>query len=407
MSVDGAPDPWESLPHRTCRACEADVPMGAYCGNCGATPSADAGGGRAGWRLSAHAAVSDESVLRPVLTSTIFPQLPKRSLSVFRVALFGFVVLLLVAAALRWQAPLIGLVTVGMPVLFAAYLKETDAFDDMSRGTLFIAATLGAALGIGWALGTDAAIARTEDDALGIPVTAVRLLITGLAIPLGFVVLLLAPVVAMRRWRPGVRESLNGFAIGSLVAYCFTAAGTVTRLAPQFTSGPVADEDRSAVGLGVAAVIQGFALPLTAAAVAGALGATLWCVRRADSGRTLRWYSPSSPTPSVAVGVVLFLGLGVIDLGAPSRYLQLGLYGLIAVLALVALRIAVHSTVLVEHPDDASPREPVLCPQCEHVVPELPFCPNCGVAGHAASRTSRAARRNARPVAAGPALEVP
>lgn len=292
----------------------------------------------------------------PSLTSTVFPRLPRRSRTGFRVALIGLVVLLIVVAAMRWQAPLIGLVSVGMPLLFLAYLYESNAVDEVPRSVLLVTAALSVALGVGWALGTDAAVARTDDDALGIPVSAVRLLVTGLAIPLGFVILLLAPVVLARLRRSGVRESFAGFAIGSLAAYCFTAAGTLTRLAPQFASGPVADEDRSAAGLVVAAVIQGLAIPLVAAAVAGAVGATLWCTQRTDADRTYRWYSPSSPTPSIVGGVLLFLGLGVIDLGAPSRYVQLGLYALTAALALFALRFVLKATALAETPDDTSPR---------------------------------------------------
>jgi hypothetical protein len=83
----------------------------------------------------------------------------------------------------------------------------------------------------------------------------------------------------------------------------------------------------------------------------------------------------------------------------------MGIYGLLAVLAMYALRIVVHSTLLHEEPDHAPPDNPILCPQCEHVVPDLPFCPHCGVAGHAASRTSRAARRSPRPVPVGPSAE--
>ncbi len=35
----------------------------------------------------------------------------------------------------------------------------------------------------------------------------------------------------------------------------------------------------------------------------------------------------------------------------------------------------------------------MLCPHCEHVVGDTAFCPNCGVAARAASRTSRSERR--------------
>ena len=96
------------------------------------------------------------------------------------------------------------------------------------------------------------------------------------------------------------------------------------------------------------------------------------------------------------VGVTLFLCLGVIDLSAASANVQLGLYVVVAVLALFALRIILHATVFQEAPDDAFPHEPVPCPECDHVMPELPFCPNCGLAGHGTSRTSRAAGPPAR-----------
>jgi hypothetical protein len=43
------------------------------------------------------------------------------------------------------------------------------------------------------------------------------------------------------------------------------------------------------------------------------------------------------------------------------------------------------------------PELPILCVWCQHVVPDTKFCPACGVAGHAASQTSRAARRHDRP----------
>ena len=378
--------------------CDVDVPLGAFCGNCGATLAP----GR--WpdslRFSAYASAPGEAVLRPAVVSTLFPRLPRRSRTAFRVAVIGLAVLITATAALLWQAPLIGLVSVGMPLLYLAYLYESDAFAELSRGMLLITATMSVALGVGWALGTDAALARTSDDALGIPVTTTRLLFTGLAIPLGFVVLLLAPVVLVRLWHPGVRESLDGFTIGSLGAYCFTAAGTVTRLAPQFAGGPFADEGRSAMGLVTAALIQGLALPVTAAGVAGAVGATLWCVRRVDTWRSYRWYSLSSPTPTLVVGVLLFLGFGVIDLSGASANMQLGLYAVVAALALFALRIVLHATVFQEAPDDGFPHEPLPCPECDHVMPELPFCPSCGIAGHATSRTSRTAGPPARTTSA-------
>ena len=94
--------------------------------------------------------------------------------------------------------------------------RETDAFADLSVVTLVVTAVLGVALGVGWGVATDVAVARTDDDALGLPVSTARILITGFAIPLTFLILLFAPMVLIRFWRPGVRESLDGFVIGAL-----------------------------------------------------------------------------------------------------------------------------------------------------------------------------------------------
>jgi hypothetical protein len=383
----------------TCRICDVTVPTGEFCGNCGATASPR----RGDWlRLSAYAAASGEHVLRPSVTSTIFPSLSRNSRMTFRVALIGMIALMLGSALPMWQAALIGLVGFGTPLLFVAYLKESDAFADLSVGTLVSTAVLGIAFGIIWGLATDAAAARTDDDALGLPVSPIRILVTGLAIPLGFLILLLAPMLVMRVWRPGVRESLGGYVIGALGALCFVSAGSLTRLAPQFANGPIDDEGRSPTHLVIAGAIQGVAIPLTAAAVGGAIGAVLWFTPRSDSWPKPRWYALASPAPAVAFGVAAYLGLGVLDFLSLPNDVEMGIYALLAVLALYALRVVVHSTLLQEEPDHAPPDHPILCPQCEHVVPDLPFCPHCGVAGHAASRTSRAARRSPRPVPVGP-----
>src|SRR6185312_10427511 len=130
-----------------------------------------------------------EHVLSPAVTSTIFPALPRHSRTAFRVALIAVVALMLGSAIPLWQAALIGLLGFGLPLLFLAYLRETDAFADMSVGTLVVTAVLGIAFGVGWGIATDVAAARTDDDALGLPVSTIRILVTGLAIPLGFLIL--------------------------------------------------------------------------------------------------------------------------------------------------------------------------------------------------------------------------
>jgi hypothetical protein len=97
---------------------------------------------------------------------------------------------------------------------------------------------------------------------------------------------------------------------------------------------------------------------------------------------------------------MVYLLMGLLEFFPLSRNVVMGGYALLAVASLYVARVFIHCTLLYEAPDTAAPDEPVLCPQCELVVPDMPFCPSCGAAAHAASRTSRAARRAIRPIPA-------
>ena len=115
----------------TCRVCAVIVPTGEFCGNCGATASPRRGDGPAWLRLSAYAAAPGERVLRPAVISTDLPVAATASRMAFGVALVGVVALLVGTALPMWLAALIGLVGFGLPLLFLAYLGETDAVADL------------------------------------------------------------------------------------------------------------------------------------------------------------------------------------------------------------------------------------------------------------------------------------
>ena len=69
----------------------------------------------------------------------------------------------------------------------------------------------------------------------------------------------------------------------------------------------------------------------------------------------------------------------------------------VAVVALLLLRVGLHLALLHEAHDEIHSDEPVLCPHCHHVVPDMAFCPACGVATRASSRSSRNGARRTRP----------
>ena len=89
---------------------------------------------------------------------------------------------------------------------------------------------------------------------------------------------------------------------------------------------------------------------------------------------------------SFVVVLVLWLGLGLTEVASFTNGLHFGLHVLFAAFALLALRIGLQAALLHETHDEMNPGTQVLCPHCDHVVPDTAFCPNCGVATRAASR---------------------
>ena len=395
MSTEPAPDGWEAMATMPCPVCGKTVPRGAFCGLCGAHLFPRPEDGPDWLRIRAYGAAPGEHVLRPSVVSSLFPQLPHSSRRAFQVGLAAVILALVVFALLRWQPPLIAISALGLPLLFLIYLHQSCVFDDLPVRTLLITAVLGVGLGVGWALLTGTVVTRTYGVAPGAGMAWERLLREGLVVQLGGAVLMLVPVVLVRMSRPAIRESLDGFVIGSLGAISFTAAATLTRLAPQLATGMVA-RDRPIGGLLVEAGIRGVAMPLTAAAVGGMVGAALWFRGRPDTPQRHRWHALAAPLPGFVV-LIVYAGLGLIDVAQLPQSVQLGLYMVITVLALLALRVVLHMDLLHEKHDRGS-GAPLLCPNCDHVIPDMAFCPNCGVAANASSRSSRNARRLARPV---------
>jgi hypothetical protein len=375
----------------TCRVCETDVPAATFCGFCGAFLTSQRGNGPDWLRVRAYGAADGENVLRLSMVSSLFPHLPHRSRATFRWGLAALVVVLVVFALLRWTAPLVAVSALGFPLLFLVYIEESDVYgdDDLPLRTMLLTAVLGAALGVGWALLTGPVVA-TSYSAIG-GLSSERILVDGLAIPVGGAVLMLVPAVVVRLSRPKNLESLDGFLIGALGAVAFTAAATVVRLAPQLATGLV-DRVRPVDVFLVEAGIQGIALPLTAAAIGGIFGAALWYTWQGEPRPQQRKRLVAAVFPAVLIALAVYAALGLIDIARLRQEFQLVLHLLVAAVAVLVLRIGLHMALLKETREEMD-GEPVLCAECQHTVPDMAFCPNCGVATRASSRSSRTSRR--------------
>lgn len=398
MSTESASPSGQAPPAVTCRVCGTEVPAGLFCGFCGSHLFPHPATGPDWLRMRAYSAAAGEHVLRLSAVSSLFPHLPRRSRAAFRMGLAGLVVLLVVLALLRWQAALIAVSALGFPLLFQLYLQECDVYDDLPVRTLLLTAVLGAGLGVGWALLTGPVVAQSYVVAIGVgpAVSAHRLLYAGLAIPLGGAMLMLIPVVVVRLLRHPRLESLDGYLIGSLGAVAYFAAATLTRLTPELATGVVSTH-RGVDTLVVEAGIRGIAMPLTAAAAGGMVGAALWVIRPAQPPGETRGRLLAAALPAVVVVLAVYAGLGLTDVAPMPPGLLLVVHLLVAAVAILAVRIAVHISLLHEA-HDALQGAPLLCPECHHIVPDMAFCPNCGAATRASSRSSRSHRRVSPPV---------
>ena len=385
--------PTDDVPTTACAGCGSVVPAGAFCGCCGAYLGTGVDRLHV-LRPRVFAVAPRERVLVPMITSSVFPHLPQSYRNPFRIGILLLLFGLVCSALLRFLGPMVIIAAFGVPLLFGLYLWESGLLRDMPGHALATAATMGAVLGVGWVLLTGGALAHSY----GIPMAAgfvlQNLLGVGLVISVGGAILMAMPALIIRALRPRTRESLDGFVIGALGALAFTAAATTTRLAPQFVSGLI--DGVPPPRLLVEAVLYGVAVPLTAAAAGGLLGILLWFRPGKRAGEHPRKVRAALLGFSGLVAVI-YSAIWVIDDARLPKWPQLALHLLMTAIAMVAVRVCVQLALLHEEPDQQESR-PILCVHCERVVPDMAFCPSCGAAARASSRSSRRLRRQSPPV---------
>lgn len=382
----------ESPEAQRCPRCHVEVPDGNFCGWCGGDLRDAPGSGPEVLRPGTFGAAPSERVLTPHLASALFPHLPKRSRTPFRATLLVALVALAVSVAIKLPAAGITVSALGLPLVFMLYLRASGVDRDIPRLSLAIATALGAALGAGWVLLTGGLVAHSYNVSIGVGLALHHLISEGVVIPAAGMAMMIMPTVVVRLVRPGSRESLDGFSIGALSALAFTAAATLTRLAPQFTTGLFA-HPRPIQGLIVEVIMGGVTIPITGAAAGGVFGILLWF--RPATGRDRRVRIVLGLL--AALVLIAHAGVGVIDIVGLSELVMLGTHLTAAVLAVLMLRLALQLALLHEAHDPIREDEPLLCVHCEMVVPDMAFCPACGVASRASTRASRRERRDVRP----------
>ena len=188
----------------------------------------------------------------------------------------------------------------------------------------------------------------------------------------------------------GTRESLDGFVIGASRGDELHRRGHADSVGPAICHWADAT-NRPMVGLIAEATIRGVAMSLTAAAAGGMVGAALWFTRRRPR-TSIAGQSLARPLPAIIVVLRLrAAGTGRRLPGCRRQATGRPSGPGIGDDARLAGRPAHGAAARSARPDHTASR--FLCENCAHVVPDMAFCPACGMATRASSRSSRSARR--------------
>jgi hypothetical protein len=389
---------------RRCERCDSVVPDSRFCIRCGneLAPEREPGqysrisrlapgvggiGGLGPSSLSgvrrAFAAAPEESVLRPSIVSTIFPQLPRASLGAFRACLaLGVGAVLVLGLAKLYPIALIASAIL-LPLLAVFYFYDVNIFEDhpfsIIAGTLLAGAVAGAVT----------AVVAEQLSPSGTQVffesTGHAILTRGVLVPLvSLALIMLGPLYLLRY--PRYATALDGATFGVASAVAFTGTEVIVQALSAFGDGlrPLGAVVPWLVKLAPIAV----ALPLLTMSVAGASAAARWLTYRApirDRSALGRLGRPANALPLAAAAMIAASVVQIVL----SIGLSLAIIALMAVASVLWLRRVIHVGLLGEalEIEDAPA---IVCANCAHHTRLGHFCENCGISLAALPRSRSA-----------------
>lgn len=362
-----------------CWQCASEVPVGPHCIICGHGLSDELAARKdAAGRYRAN---PDESARAVSVMSTLFPQLPRADLDVFRIALAIGTAVVVGLTILEFYPLAIVVGAAIVPLLVCVYVYEVDIYED--EPVLILGATLA------WGAVTGALVAflarsislgppsRSESDLFGALALAAGLEIVQLLVILG------GPLVLLRYGR--FNDVLDGVTYGVASAAGFVCTYTIVTAVDVLGSGLTPGGDVTSWLFSI--VNLALLRPLLLTSVGGAVCAALWIRYRAPARD--RWAMGALAIPAVALafGAFLLAAAAVTAAIAPTIPAIAVRAGLAAV-ALVWLRQAIHLGLRQEAAElPIGPPRP--CPNCGRMTPWHSFCASCGVSLRALPRHGR------------------
>lgn len=366
-------DPGSDLPLSRCPHCDALIPPGSFCGDCGGH-LAELGPRRTG----SFAAAPHEPVGHLAVISTLFRQLPHRHAHAFRQALIAGVAVAGLLAAVRLYAPAILTAAVLLPVLYAVYLYEVEVYEHEPVLVLLLTFVTGAGLGAGYTMLVDRATAPALSG------TRSNVIVVSVLLPILAQALMVAgPLLLLSRSQ--FDETLDGLSFGAASALGFTLATVVTGLwhlltVPLLGNAPSSDELLRIVRTALLAA-------LVNASATAIITASLW-LRRHGRSRGRHPAAWRGLEAGVIVAIAAQVGLGIAEHDVADLFLLVLIEAVVVAVLIVFLRVVLHHALLEERAAHAvGPLSP--CSECGRLVPAMTFCPACGVARSAAPKSTR------------------
>ena len=321
----------------------------------------------------AFAAAPNEHVLRPSVVSTIFPQLPKPRMEVFRICFaFGVATVLVLGLAKLYPVALLA-GAVLLPLLVVIYMVDVNDFEQASLPVIAGTLAWGAATGIGTAFIAKALSPSGSEVFVGGHSDLV--LTRGVLVPLLSVVLSLAGPLALLRY-PRFNTVLDGATFAAASASAFGGAEVVVQAASVVGQGlrPPGSVVPWLVQLAIIAV----ALPLVSMSTIAATAGAVWLKIRAPIRDREALGLLGSVHVALPLAAAAFVAAGIVQLTLASG-LALAIIAAIGIAGLVWLRQVIHVGLL-EEALQIEDGPIIVCANCGERTRRGKFCESCGIA---------------------------
>jgi hypothetical protein len=326
------------------------------------------------------AAAPDEPVRAVAMISTLFPQLPRAEMRVFRLALLAGTAIVVALALLGFFPVALVAAAVLVPLLMVLYLYDVDVYEDEPVWVIGATMAWGIAAGIVWGL---AVRLLPAGSAFGGPDVG-EIALAGVVVPLVEGALMIIGPLVLLPWRR-FNDVLDGATFGAASAVSFSGAHVLVQSLDILGAGlrPPGDSLPWVVQLLSLGVVQ----PVIAAGSIGAVAAAFWLRYRAPVPDRSALGLVGNPVVAIVAAALLLVVAGVAK-ATLSLIPATAVLMVVAVLALLWLRRALHLGLLQESREIEVGRA-ITCPNCRHATPEHTFCGHCGIALRALPRRAQ------------------